>query len=130
MDLNYRMHKVHLDVQADLPNIQGDRQKLTQVLVNLVRNALQATAEWRSVNISVSQIKGSVVFAVEDEGPGVPDELREKIFQPFVSTKGELGMGMGLYMAKLIIESHRGEIAVLNRASGGARFEVRLAPAD
>jgi signal transduction histidine kinase len=130
MDLNYRMHKVHLDVQADLPNIQGDRQKLTQVMVNLVRNALQASAEWRSVNISVRQIKGSVVFAVEDEGPGVPDELREKIFQPFVSTKGELGMGMGLYMAKLIVESHHGEIAVLNRASGGARFEVRIAPAE
>jgi signal transduction histidine kinase len=130
MDLNYRMHKVHLDVQENLPNVQGDRQKLTQVLVNLVRNALQATAEWRSVKISVGQIKGSVVFAVEDEGPGVPDELREKIFQPFVSTKGELGMGMGLYMAKLIVESHHGEIAVLNRASGGARFEVRLAPAN
>ena len=59
----------------------------------------------------------------------MPRELQEKIFEPFVSTKGDRGMGMGLYMAKLIIESHRGRIRVSNRPSGGARFEVRLAPA-
>jgi signal transduction histidine kinase len=55
--------------------------------------------------------------------------LQEKIFEPFVSTKGDRGMGMGLYMAKLIVESHRGRIRVSNRPAGGARFEVRLAPA-
>jgi two-component system sensor kinase FixL len=71
-----------------------------------------------------------VVFAVEDEGPGVPPELKQNLFKPFVSSKGEGGMGMGLYMAKLIIDSHQGEIAVLDRPTGGARFEVRLRPAE
>ena len=66
-------------------------------------------------------------LAVEDEGPGVPLELRDTLFKPFVSSKGEGGMGMGLYMAKLIIDSHAGEIVVLDRPQGGARFEVRLA---
>ena len=130
MDLAYRMHKVQVDIAKDLPNINGDRQKLTQVIVNLVRNALQATAQWRRVSIQASRSpEGAVIFAVEDEGPGVPLELREAIFQPFVSSKGDSGLGMGLYMARLIVETHHGQIAVLDRPEGGARFEVRLAPA-
>ena len=129
MDLNYRMHKVGVHVDEGLPPLHGDKQKLTQVLVNLVRNALQATAHWRSVSIEATRKNGHIVFAVEDEGPGVPPELRDSLFKPFVSSKGEGGMGMGLYMAKLIIDSHQGEIAVLDRPQGGARFEFRLAAA-
>jgi signal transduction histidine kinase len=129
MDLNFRARKVEVQVQEDLPCINGDRQKLIQVLVNLVRNALQATERSRRILIQASRDAGDVVLAVEDEGPGVPRELQEKIFEPFVSTKGDRGMGMGLYMAKLIVESHRGRIRVSNRPAGGARFEVRLAPA-
>jgi C4-dicarboxylate-specific signal transduction histidine kinase len=98
--------------------------------VNLVRNAVQATAQWRQIGVEASRKNGHVVFAVEDEGPGVSAAVRENLFKPFVSTKGEAGMGMGLYMAKLIIDSHQGEIAVLDRPSGGARFEVRLQPAE
>jgi signal transduction histidine kinase len=130
MDLNFRARKVDVQVQEDLPFVQGDRQKLIQVLVNLVRNALQATERSRRISIQASRDADDVVLAVEDEGPGVPRELQEKIFEPFVSTKGDRGMGMGLYMAKLIVESHRGRIRVSNRPSGGARFEVRLAPAS
>jgi C4-dicarboxylate-specific signal transduction histidine kinase len=130
MDLQYRMHKVDVHVEDGLPNVVGDRQKLTQVLVNLVRNALQATEQWRHVAIEAKRFEDRVVFAVEDEGPGVPADMREDIFKPFVSSKGEGGLGMGLYMAKLIVDSHQGEIAVLDRPEGGARFEVRLAVAE
>jgi signal transduction histidine kinase len=126
MDLNYRMHKVELIVPDGLPCVMGDRQKLTQVLVNLVRNALQATAQWRRVAIGASRVNGHVVFSVEDEGPGVPHEMRETLFQPFATGKVD-GMGMGLYMSKLIIDSHQGEIILLDRPEGGSRFEVRLA---
>ncbi len=126
MDLNYRMHKVELIVPDGLPCVMGDRQKLTQVLVNLVRNALQATAQWRRVAIGASRVNGHVVFSVEDEGPGVPREMRDSLFQPFATGKVD-GMGMGLYMSKLIIDSHQGEIILLDRPEGGSRFEVRLA---
>jgi signal transduction histidine kinase len=126
MDLNYRMHKVELIVPDGLPCVMGDRQKLTQVLVNLVRNALQATAQWRRVAIGASRVNGHVVFSVEDEGPGVPREMRESLFQPFATGKVD-GMGMGLYMSKLIIDSHQGEIILLDLPQGGSRFEVRLA---
>ena len=130
MDMGFRAHKVAVNIEEDLPEVLGDRQKLTQVLVNLVRNAVQASAQWRQIGVEATRKNGHVVFAVEDEGPGVPPELKQNLFKPFVSSKGEGGMGMGLYMAKLIIDSHQGEITVLDRPTGGARFEVRLRPAE
>lgn len=130
MDLNFRMHKVSVNIDEGLPGIYADRQKLIQVLVNLIRNALQATAQWRHVGIEASRRNGHVIYAVEDEGPGIAPELRHNLFKPFVSSKGEGGMGMGLYMAKLIVDSHQGEIAVLDLPQGGCRFEVRIAAAE
>jgi signal transduction histidine kinase len=126
MDLNFRMHKVAVNVAEELPAVHGDRQKLTQVMVNLIRNALQATPQWKHVSIAAARQGSKVVYSVEDEGPGVPREMKENLFKPFTSSKGENGLGMGLYMAKLIIDSHQGEIAALDRPQGGARFEVKL----
>lgn len=125
MDQALRMHEVVCDVPADLPPIPGDRQKLTQVLVNLVRNALQATKPPDVVRITAAARDGEVVVAVEDEGPGVPPEVRAKLFQPFSSTKGVQGLGLGLYMARVIVVSHRGRIELVDRPRG-ARFEVVL----
>jgi signal transduction histidine kinase len=65
------------------------------------------------------------VIAVEDEGPGVSAEVRQKLFEPFTSTKGDKGLGLGLYMARLIVVSHPGRIELVDRARG-ARFEVVL----
>src|SRR5207248_1807717 len=79
MDLNFRARKVEVQVQDDLPYVNGDRQKLIQVLVNLVRNALQATERSRRILIQATRDADHVVLAVEDEGPGVPHELQEKI---------------------------------------------------
>jgi signal transduction histidine kinase len=126
MDLLFRMRKVECVVGPQLPKLQADRQKLTQVLVNLVRNALHATEDGAGVRVSArAAAGGGVEFAVEDDGPGISREQREKLFQPFVSTKGEQGLGMGLYMAKLIVESHHGRIGLADRPRG-ARFEVVL----
>jgi len=126
MDLLFRMRKVVCAVAPELPKLRADRQKLTQVLVNLVRNALHATADGAAVRVGARVVEsGEVEFAVEDDGPGVSPERREKLFQPFASTKGEQGLGMGLYMAKLIVESHHGRIRLADRPRG-ARFEVVL----
>lgn len=126
MDLLFRMRKVECVVGPQLPKLQADRQKLTQVVVNLVRNALHATEDGAGVRVSArAAAGGGVEFAVEDDGPGVSREQREKLFQPFVSTKGEQGLGMGLYMAKLIVESHHGRIGLAD-GPRGARFEVVL----
>jgi two-component system sensor histidine kinase/response regulator len=126
MDLNFRMHKVSVNIAPGLQPIQADKQKLVQVMVNLIRNALQATPQWKHVTIAAAQQGNRIVYSVEDEGPGVPREMKENLFKPFASSKGEQGLGMGLYMAKLIVDSHQGDIAALDRPQGGARFEIKL----
>jgi len=123
MDPTFKLHLVSSDVAPSLPSLQGDRQKLVQVLVNLVRNALHATKPGDKVNVTAALRDGCVVFAVEDDGPGVAPEVRDRLFQPFASTKGDQGFGLGLYMAQLIVLSHRGQIALADSARG-ARFEV------
>ncbi|HEX9049624.1 MAG TPA: hybrid sensor histidine kinase/response regulator [Anaeromyxobacter sp.] len=125
MDAVFKLHVVTSEVAPGLPAIRGDRQKLTQVLVNLVRNALHATSPGQKVRVTAQRGDDGVVLAVEDEGPGVAAEIRERLFQPFTSTKGDQGYGLGLYMARLIVVSHRGRIDLVE-SPRGARFEVVL----
>ena len=131
LDADLRMCVVHRDVAPELPQVSADRQKLTQVLVNLIRNALHASKGEGAVRISArARDPREVEFAVEDEGPGIAPEVREHLFQPFVSSKGDRGLGMGLYMARLIVESHQGRITVRDRPQGGTRFEVVIPTAS
>ena len=123
MDPAFKMHVVACEVPDGLPAVYGDRQKLTQVVVNLVRNALHATRPDEGVRVAGAARDADVVIAVEDDGPGVPDAVRARLFQPFASTKGDEGLGLGLYMARLIVESHGGRLDLLDRPRG-ARFEV------
>jgi len=129
MDPAFKLHVVSVDVPRDLPRIRGDRQKLMQVLVNLVRNALYATRAGQAVRVSArARPSGDVEIIVEDEGPGVPPEIRARLFQPFASGKGNEGLGLGLYMAHLIVTSHQGTIELVD-APRGAKFVVSLPPA-
>jgi signal transduction histidine kinase len=127
MDTAYRRRRTEVQVEPGLAPVNGDRQRLTQVLVNLIRNALQATQDGALVRIEAEQTsEGRLVLSVEDDGPGVPAEVKDRLFEPFVSSKGAEGMGMGLYMARLIVESHRGAIRFVERERGGTRVEVLL----
>jgi signal transduction histidine kinase len=125
VDREFGLHVVTCEVAPSLPAVHADRRKLTQVLVNLVRNALHATRPEEPVRITASAREGVVVIAVSDDGPGVPAELRPRLFQPFASTKGDAGLGLGLYMARLIVVSHRGRLELVDQERG-ARFEVAL----
>lgn len=129
MDGEFRVHRVLSDVANDLPVVRADPQKLTQMLVNLVRNALQASPQSEPVRVSAALRDGDVVIAVEDEGPGVPPEIRARLFQPFASSRGDQGLGLGLYMAQLIVVSHRGRIVLADKPRG-SRFEVVIPRGD
>ena len=116
-----------------------DVTQLHQVLTNLVVNAAQAMPGGGRIEISAAEVAECtddvgedvagpfICFAVEDAGPGVPVELRPRIFEPFFSTKppGQ-GSGLGLSVVQGIVEQHQGHILVRDGALGGARFEVYL----
>jgi signal transduction histidine kinase len=112
-----------------LPDIFADPQQLQQVFLNLLLNAADAIAEGGTITIKTSQDKEGKAIAVEidDTGKGIPEELRERIFQPFFTTKGKgKGTGLGLAVSKRIVEEHGGSIEVANNVSGGAVFKIVL----
>jgi signal transduction histidine kinase len=122
-----RSREIELEVQlADgLPAIAGDRVHLQQVLLNLLMNAMDAVAakpaERRRVRVLTDQKDGEARLAVEDTGRGIPGDRLAEIFEPFYTTKSEAqGMGMGLAIARNIVEAHGGRMGADNNASGGA----------
>jgi two-component system sensor histidine kinase HydH len=108
-----------------LPHVDADADLLTQVLLGLVTNAADAIAGAGEVVLDGAARDGSVELAVADSGPGVPPALRDRIFEPFFTTRSR-GVGLGLAVARQIVEAHGGTIAVDAGAEGGARFVVRL----
>jgi signal transduction histidine kinase len=113
-----------------------DRQLMRRVLVNLVRNAVQAVRGASSategrrgrVIVSAELASDAVVLSVEDDGPGVPEELRERVFEPYFTTK-EDGTGLGLAIVKKIVVEHNGAIEVRRSSRlGGAEFVITLPP--
>lgn len=106
----------------------AESQSLHRCLLNLVTNAADAVPETGGeICIAVDDTDDdSVVISVEDNGPGVADELMRKIFDPFFSTKGSKGTGLGLAITRKLIEEHGGELAVSRSAMGGAAFRITL----
>jgi C4-dicarboxylate-specific signal transduction histidine kinase len=141
IDLNFIVTKVAHMLQADmaahsceletslakdLPMIQADPVQIHQVLINLVSNALDAMRDTppdrRKVQIAAKRNgNGSIEVAVQDRGAGIPDKVRERLFDQFFTTK-EKGLGMGLAIVRSIIEAHNGTIEAENLQGGGARF--------
>ena len=124
---------VRVRVSGELPEIviRGDRLRLRQVLDNLLSNAVKYSRPSSAVVVSVRVKDGWLTIAVADDGPGVPAERREELFEPFVrldvSDDAEAtGLGLGLPVAKRITQAHGGDVTVSDGEAGGAVFEVRL----
>jgi signal transduction histidine kinase len=101
-----------------------DEQQLSRALHNLVANAIQHTPPDGWVKVAAAMENGQLAISIEDSGPGIPDELKEKFFEPFVSSRSE-GTGLGLAIARQIVEAHGGTLRCVNGGKG-ARFEMRL----
>jgi signal transduction histidine kinase len=109
----------------DVPPFPGDPDLLRQALANLIRNGLEASPGGR-VEVTAARTGGGVRICVADDGPGVPEADRDRIFQPFTSTKAA-GMGVGLFLVRKIIEAHGGTIRLENAATGRlAAFVLEL----
>ena len=107
-------------------DVYADRDLLEPVLLNLLRNAWQATADVEQRRIELCgrlNRRGNVVIEVADNGPGIPDDLATKIFVPFFTTK-KSGSGVGLALARQVMTAHRGFIRASENEGGGARFTL------
>lgn len=115
------------ELAEDLPPVAGDPSLLGQVLVNLVKNAQEALEQTVDplILVSTSRHGSQVSLCVRDNGPGFPEELRGRMFEPYVTSKPK-GTGLGLPVVKKIVEEHHGTIAVDNPESGGVRVCVSL----
>lgn len=105
--------------------VKGDAGQLTQVILNLVRNAVQSLGETGIVKISLRQINDMVEVRIQDNGPGFASGVLDQLFTPFFTTK-ERGTGLGLAVVKAIIHNHDGEIEASNMPQGGALFTFTL----
>ncbi len=113
---------------GELPqNIVVDRMFIQQALVNVLSNAFYATPPRRNIDIRSNQVDNALIILVEDTGGGISKELLPHIFEPFFTTKGDAGgSGMGLAIAKKMIELHRGTITVNSTEGQGAAFKITL----
>jgi two-component system sensor kinase FixL len=118
-------------VGLNLPAVVIDRIEVQQVLINLMRNAVEAMGESprRELTLSVETAERMVCVSVADTGPGLPPLVAERLFQPFVSTK-EDGMGVGLSICRTIVESQGGRIWATANPEGGTTFRFTLPAAE
>ena len=116
-----------VEVTEDAAALEADPDLMSQVLINLLRNAADAArghSEAPKVSLSVQRTRsGRTQIQVEDNGPGVPEALRQDIFLPFFTTKTK-GTGVGLSLARQVVLAHRGSISVSEGAAGGALFRI------
>jgi two-component system, NtrC family, nitrogen regulation sensor histidine kinase NtrY len=119
--------EAEVEVHGEAPSpVALDRALMRRVLANLVRNAVEAARPARArVHLAITRAGDRAVLTVSDEGPGIPEELRERIFDPYFTTRHE-GTGLGLAIVKKIVLQHGGEISAGARAGGGASFTIAL----
>jgi two-component system sensor histidine kinase KdpD len=122
----FRQARVQVDVPPELALVDGDYTQLDQVVTNLLENAARHAPPASLVRVSASERNGMVELRVADEGIGVPDWERRRIFEPFRKGEGSRSSGVGLAICKAIVEAHDGTIDVDRTPGGGATFVVRL----
>jgi two-component system sensor histidine kinase HydH len=117
--------RVSLDLSNAPPRWSLDRERIQQVLVNLLANAIQAAPPDTAVEASLRVEAGRLIYSVRDRGPGVAPDVAARIFEPFFTTRTR-GTGLGLAVAKRIVDQHGGTLTLERPQDGGARFVVRL----
>ena len=130
---NYDGVRVDLDLSGDLPKLQLDQDAISRVLINLLKNAIEAKQEKNKLSIkitsSVSKKEGLARLTLVDDGNGFPEDIIDKVFEPYITTKEKSG-GLGLAIVQNIIEQHDGQIFASNVKPHGARITIEFSIID
>lgn len=121
---------INLTTQLSKASVQVDfdRDRMMQVLSNLIGNAIKFTPAFGAITVSLKKLERNIEVIVQDSGSGIPESQREKIFERFsqIKNKDRRGLGLGLYISKMLIESHNGRIWVDSRPGQGSQFHFTL----
>jgi two-component system sensor kinase FixL len=123
--------RVRLELDAAAEPILIDKVQIQQVLINLIRNGIEAMQSVSNRELTVLTLvdDGAIDVAVSDTGPGLSPDVASRLFQPFVTTKDK-GMGIGLTICQSIVEAHNGRIWAAPNDRGGVEFRFRLPTLD
>jgi len=126
--------RIQTDIGRELPPLHADPILLQQVLINLLKNSIEAMRDLapghqRVVALRVSVVDAAIEFSVSDRGPGIREDLQGRLFEPFFTTKTE-GMGIGLNICRSIVESHQGQLWAERPDDGGSRFRFTVPVAE
>jgi PAS domain S-box-containing protein len=124
--LDRRNQALSVGIPSDLPEIEGDPTRLTQVLVNLIFNASKYGPIGGPIDLQLTERPESVLVEVSDCGPGIPPDERSNLFRSFVrldsGDREQYGIGLGLFVVKTIVDAHGGRVGIRDRPGGGSRF--------
>jgi C4-dicarboxylate-specific signal transduction histidine kinase len=128
-DLQVHGVSVSTEFQEDLPQIMADPIQLQQVILNLIKNAIEALVTGpstiKALRLVTAQEDSVISLSDQDSGPGIDPEIGTNIFDPFFTTKSS-GMGLGLAISRRIIEDHGGDLRLVKTDSDGCTFEITL----
>jgi len=126
---NHDSVRVDLDLSGDLPKLNLDQDAISRVLINLLKNAIEAKKDKSKLNIKIKTLlkakEGIVQLTIVDDGQGFPEEIIDNVFEPYITTKEKSG-GLGLAIVQNIIEQHDGQIFASNIKPRGARITIEL----
>jgi two-component system, OmpR family, clock-associated histidine kinase SasA len=125
-----KSHKINQDIPKDLPNVYADPERIRQVLINLLDNAIKYTPEGGDISVcGLHRTSQKIQFSISDTGPGIPEENRDRIFENHYRLErdqGKEGYGIGLCLCQRIVLAHYGQIWVETAPHGGAWFHFTL----
>jgi two-component system phosphate regulon sensor histidine kinase PhoR len=131
IQVHQRNGSIHINLNAEEPFIYGDGEHLTNLVSNLLDNAIKYSPEFPEISISTKNYEKGIILTVEDKGIGMTKAVQSKIFERFYrQSSGNIhdvkGFGLGLNYARSIIEAHKGNISVFSEPGKGSRFEIFL----
>jgi putative PEP-CTERM system histidine kinase len=126
-ELYHYLPKPKLKIKSNFMRLVADKDRFTTVIVHLIKNAQEATDEHGSIDVVVDQSEGEAIIEIEDTGGGMDEDfIKNKLFRPFETTKGNAGMGIGVYETREYIKSLNGTMSVKSQPNIGTKFSLKV----